>query len=128
MWIGIDPYFRPGKSSLRILQNNKGRMVRPWAELRKDQYERLKELREKRGKPVSEMIRESVSRFVKRRDHPVGMVSSYLPKVSRDNYRTVPAYLPGSDLSLLAKISKKTGRPRIHLIREAVDSYLGELT
>jgi len=41
-------------------ENDKGKMVRPWVEVEKDQYERLKELEENTGKRVSEMIREDV--------------------------------------------------------------------
>jgi len=53
------------------------------------------------------------------------MISSYLPKASRENYRRVTTYLSRSDLSLLASISDETGRSKNHLIREAVEKYLG---
>jgi len=57
----------------------------------------------------------------------VGMFSSCLPKSSRNDYRTVAGYLPGSDVSPLERISEKTGRCKTHLIRDAVDSYLGSI-
>jgi len=38
-------------------------MVRPWVELEKDRYERLKELEGNTGKPVSNIIREAVSKL-----------------------------------------------------------------
>ena len=55
-------------------------MVRPWVELEKGQYERLKELQENTGKVVSEMIREAVCRFVEKKDYHIGVMSSYLPR------------------------------------------------
>jgi len=76
----IEPFLQPTGSPPSIPQNDEKAVIRPYVRLAESQYERLNELREKRGKSVSEMIREAVSRFVKKRDHPVGMVSSYLPK------------------------------------------------
>jgi len=73
------------------------------------------------------MIREAVSRFVRNGEYPLSTSSSYLPRASRDGYRTVAAYLSRSDLSLLTSISKETGRCKTHLIREAVDEYLNGL-
>ena len=100
-------------------------MVRPWVKLEKDQYERLKELQENTGKAVSEMIRQAIASFVTRKDYSISMGPSHLPKTTREDYRGVTAYLSRSDLSLLASISKETGRCKTHLIREAVDNYLG---
>jgi len=99
-------------------------MVHPWVELEKDQYEQLKKLREKTGKPVSRMIREAVSSFVTKKDYSISIGASHLPRETRQNYRRVTTYLSRSDLSLLAYISKETGRCKTHLIREAVARYL----
>jgi len=101
-------------------------MVRPWVELANYQYEELKKLREKTGKPVSGMIREAVSGFVEKKDYPVGMISSCLPKASRDNHRTVTAYLPRFKWDLLVRISQNTRRCKTELVREAVEEYLRE--
>jgi len=105
--------------------NYSKRMVRPWVELAESQYEQLNELREKASKPVSEMIREAVSNFVRKKEYSINIGASHLPRTSRENYRRVTTYLSRSDLSLLASISKETGRCKTHLIREAVDEYLG---
>jgi len=100
-------------------------MVRPWVELEKDQYERLKKLQDNTGTAVSEMIREAVSSFVTRKDYSISIGASHLPRATRENYRRVTTYLSKSDLSLLASISEETGRCKTHLIREAVYNYLG---
>jgi len=99
-------------------------MVRPWVELEKDQYERLKELEENTGKRVSRMIREAVSSFVTKKDYSISIGASYLPRATRENCRRVTTYLSRSNLSLLVSISKEMGRCKTHLIREAVDKYL----
>jgi len=99
-------------------------MVRPWVKVSLCQYEELKGLRETRGKPLSEIIREAVCQFVKKRDFPVNAAVSYLARGTRNRYKSVSAYFPRSDWSLLASISKETGRCKTHLIREAVDEYL----
>jgi len=100
-------------------------MVRPWVDLEKDQYERLKELEENTGRPVSKMIREAVSSFVTKKGYSISIGASHLPNAPKEDYRPVTAYLPRSDLSLLVSISEKTGRCKTHLIREAVDEYRG---
>jgi len=41
----VKPCFRLRKSYLAALQNHKGKMVRPWVELGKDQYQELEKLR-----------------------------------------------------------------------------------
>ncbi|MEE9191655.1 MAG: ribbon-helix-helix domain-containing protein [Candidatus Aerophobetes bacterium] len=102
-------------------------MVRPWVELEKDQYERLKELQENTGKAVSEMIRQAIASFVTRKDYSISMGSSHLPKTTREDYRGVTAYFHRSDWNLLEKISKGTGTCKTGLIREAVDEYMTEL-
>jgi len=81
--ISIKWFSRPIKSVPNILRNDEKAAVRPHVQLTKSQYEQLKELKEKTGKPVSEMIREAVSRSVEKKGYPVSMVSSYLPRASR---------------------------------------------
>ncbi len=101
-------------------------MVRAWVELEKNQYERLKELQENTGKAVSEIIREAVGEFLKKKDFPADTTVSSLARGTRNRYKSVSAYFPRSDWSLLASISKETGRCKTHLIREAVDEHLGK--
>ncbi len=99
-------------------------MVRPWVKISLCQYEELKKLTEKKGSPLSEMIREAVSEFLKKKDFPADTTVSSLPRGTRNRYKSVSAYFPRSDWSFLSSISKETGRCKTHLIREAVDEYL----
>ena len=62
--------------------------------------------------------------FVGKKDYPVGMASSYLPKATRNNYRSVTAYLPKSDWNLVARISRNTWKHKVDFVRKAVDEYL----
>ena len=101
-------------------------MVRPWVKVSLCQYEKLKRLRENTQKPLSEIIREAVSKFVRKKDFPVSTTASYLPKRTRDKYTSVSAYFPRSDWDLLERISKNTGECKTELIRQAVDEYLGK--
>ena len=68
-------------------------MVRPWVELEKDQYERLKESQENTGKRVSEMIREAVSNFVSKKDSSTNVGASHLPRATTEKYRRVTIFL-----------------------------------
>ncbi|TEU10631.1 MAG: hypothetical protein E3J21_25765 [Anaerolineales bacterium] len=101
-------------------------MVRPWVKVSLCQYQELKRLTEKRGKPLSEIIREAVAKFTTKKDYPVSAAASHLPKGTRDKYKSVSAYFPRSDWNLLEKISKNTGKCKTELIRQAVDEYLGK--
>lgn len=96
-------------------------MVRPWVKVSLCQYQELKKLRETARKPLSKIIREAVCEFVKKRDFPISTVASYLPKGTRDKYKSVSAYFPRSDWNLLAEISKNTAKCKTELIRQAVD-------
>ena len=125
-YITIKPYFRPRRSYLRNLQNNKERMVRPWVKVSLCQYQKLNRLREETGRPLSEIIRDSVCRFVRKKDFPVSTTVSYLPKGTRDKYKAISAYFAKSDWRLLAEVSKNTRRPKTELVRQAVDEYIGE--
>jgi len=101
-------------------------MVRPWVNISLFQYEKLNKLRETAKKPLSKIIREAVCEFVKKLDFPVSTVASYLPKRTRDKYKSVSAYFPRPDWSLLEEIAKNTGRCRTELVRQAVNEYLGK--
>jgi len=101
-------------------------MVRPWVKVSLYQYKKLRKLKEETGRPLSEIIREAVSKFVRKKDFPISATASYLPKGTRDKYKSVSAYFPRSDWNLLAEVSKNTRRPKTELIRQAVDEYLGE--
>ena len=101
-------------------------MVRPWVKVSLSQYEKLERLREETGRPLSEIIRGSVGRLVRKKDFPVSTVASYLPKRTKNGYKSVSAYFSTSDWDLLAEISKNTRRSKTELVREAVDEYLAK--
>ena len=124
--ISIKPYFRVRKSYPTSSQENKEKMIRPWVKVSLCQYQELKRLTEKRGKPLSEIIREAVGEFLKKKHLPAGIAVSSLPKGTRNRYKPVSAYFPRSDWNLLEKISKNTGQCKTELIRQAVDEYLGK--
>ena len=99
-------------------------MVRPWVKVSLCQYEELKTLTERKGKPLSQIIREAVGEFLKKKGFPADTAPSSLARGTSKRYKSVSAYFPRSDWSLLAIISKETGRCKTHLIREAVNEYL----
>jgi len=99
-------------------------MVRPWVKVSLCQYEKLNRLKKETGIPLSEIIREAVCDFVKKREFPISTTVSYLPKGTRDKYKSVSAYFTRSDWNLLAEVSKNTRTPKTGLVREAVDEYL----
>ena len=99
-------------------------MVRSWVKVSLCQYEELKRLAEKKGKPLSQIIREAVCQFVKKKGFPVSTTVSYLPKGTKNGYKYVSAYFPRSDWSLLVTISHSTGRHRAALVRDDVAQYL----
>ena len=101
-------------------------MIRPWVKVSLCQYEEFKTLREAARKPLSKIIREAVSEFVRKKDFPVSTTASYLPERTRDKYKSASAYFPRSDRALLEKISKNTGECNTKLIRQAVKEYLGK--
>ena len=101
-------------------------MVRPWVKVSLCQYQKLNRLKKETDRPLSEIIRESVCEFVKKRDFPISTTALYLPKGTGDKYKSVSAYFPRSDWDLLEEISKNTGRCKSELIRQATDEYLGE--
>ncbi len=101
-------------------------MVRPWVKLSLYQYEKLKRLKEETGIALSEIIREAVCKFVKKKDFPVSIITSYLPRGTRDKYKSVSAYFPKSDWALLERISKNTVKCKTELIRQAVDEYVAK--
>ncbi len=101
-------------------------MVRPWVKVSLRQYDKLRNFREKTGKPLSKIIREAVAKFTTKKDYPVSAAASHLPKGTRDKYKSLSAYFPRSDWNFLEKISKNTGKCNTELIRQAVDEYLGK--
>jgi len=101
-------------------------LVRAWVKISLCQYNKLKKLRETARKPLSKIIREAVSKFVKKRDFPFSVAVSHLPKGTRDKYIAVSAYSPRSDWDLLERISENTEECKSELIRQAVDEYLEE--
>jgi len=101
-------------------------MVRPWVKVSLCQYQKLRKLKEETNRSLSEIIRKAVSQFVRKKGFPVSTIASYLPKGTRDKYKSVSAYLPRSDWNLLAEISKNTVRCKTELVRQTVDDYLGK--
>ncbi len=101
-------------------------MVRSWVKVSLSQYEKFKEIKKKSGRPLSGIIREAASQFVQKKKYPASTSVSYVPKETRDRCKSVSAYFPRSDWDLLREISKKTGKCKSELIREAVDEYLGK--
>ena len=99
-------------------------MVRPWVKVTLSQYQELERLTKERSKPLSGIIREAVSEFLKKKEFPADTAVSSRPRRTRTRYKCVSAYFPRSNWSLLASISKETGRCKTHLIREAVNEYL----
>ncbi len=100
-------------------------MVRPWVKISLCQYEKLRKLRVETKRPLSEIVREAVSKFVRKKYFPYGAAISYLPKGTKNGYKSVSAYFSTSDWNLLEEISKNTGKCKTELIRQAVDEYLG---
>jgi hypothetical protein len=78
------------------------------------------------NRSLSEIIREAVSGFAKKKGFPVSTTASYLPKGTKNGYKYVSAYFPRSDWNLLQRVSKNTGRSKTELVREAVDEYLAK--
>jgi len=101
-------------------------MVRPWVKVSLSQYEKLNRPKEETGRPLSEIIRGSVCRFVRKKDSPVSATVSYLPKGTKNGHKYVSAYFPRSDWDLLERISKNTGDCETELIRQALDEYIGK--
>ncbi len=101
-------------------------MVRPWVKISLCQYQELNRLRKETDRPLSEIIRKAVCEFVKKKDFPIKTAASYLPKGTRDKYKSVSAYFLRSDWNLLERISENTGECKSELIRRAVDEYLGK--
>ena len=101
-------------------------MVRAWVKVSLCQYEKLNKLKKETGRPLSEIIRGSVCRFVREKNFPVNTTVSYLPKGTKNGYKYVSAYFPRSDWDLLEGISRDTGRCKTELVRQAVNEYLGK--
>ena len=99
-------------------------MVRPWVKVSLCQYHELKRLTEKKDKPLSEIIREAVCEFLKKKDFPTGTAVSSLARGTRNGYKCVSAYFLRSDWTLLEEISRNTGKCKTELIRQALDEYL----
>ncbi|GAI58542.1 unnamed protein product [marine sediment metagenome] len=84
----------------------------------------LKKIKERTDRSLSKIIGEAVCKFVKKRDFAVSTTVSYLPKRTRDKYKSVSAYFVRSDWNFLEEISKNTRECKSELIRQAVDEYL----
>ena len=101
-------------------------MVRPWVKVSLSQYQKLNRLREETGRPLSKIIRETVSDFVKKKNFFVSGTASCLLKGTKNKYKSVSAYFPRSDWGLLEEIAKNTGKCKTELIMQAVHEHLGK--
>jgi len=101
-------------------------MVRAWVKVSLSQYEKLRKLREGTKRSLSEIIREAVSKFVRKKDFPYSVAISYLSKGTRDRYESVSAYFLRSEWAFLEEIAKNTAKCKTELIRQALDEYLGK--
>jgi len=101
-------------------------MVRPWVKVSLCQYQKLNRLKEETNRPLSEIIREAVCEFARKKDFPVSTTSSHLPKGTRGKYKSISAYFARSDWHILERISKNTGECKTELVRQAVDEFLGK--
>jgi len=81
-------------------------MVRPWVKVSLCQHEKLRRLTEKSGRSLSQIIREAVCEFLKKREFPAGTAISSLAGGTRNEYKSVSAYFPRPDWALLEEISK----------------------
>ena len=99
-------------------------MVRPWVKVSLCQLEKLRRIKENTGKSLSEIIREAVCEFLKKKDFPADTAVSSLARGTRNGYKSVSAYFPRSDWSLLEEISRNTGKCKTELVRRALDEYL----
>jgi len=99
-------------------------MIRPWVEVSLSQYQKLKKLREEKGKPLSRIIREAVGEFLKKKDFSANTAVSSLPGGTRNGYKSVSAYFRRSDWGLLEEISRNTGKCETELVRQALKEYL----
>ena len=96
--INIRPSFRARKSSPKTPQNDRKEIVRPWVKLFLHRYEQLKTLKERTGKPLSEIIQEAVSRFIRKKDYPISIAAISLSLLPGD----IP---PGPGSRLFQQIS-----------------------
>jgi len=81
-------------------------MIRPWVKASLYQYEELKRLREKKGRSLSQIIRETVSEFLKKKDFPTDIALSFLARVTRNWYQNASC----SQISALVDLG--SGRKR----------------
>jgi len=80
--ITIKPHFQVRKSYPTNSQHKKEKMIRPWVKVSLCQYMELKRLGEEKGKPLSQIIREAVGEFMKKKDFPVDPAVSSLSRGS----------------------------------------------
>jgi len=99
-------------------------MVRPFVKISLNQYKELNVLRREKKEPLSKLIREALSSFIRKKEHFVSALASFLPASTKDKYKTVTAYFPRDEWDLLEMISRSTGRCQTELLREAVEEYL----
>jgi len=109
------------------MKDKRESMVRLFVKISLNQYKELDALRREKKEPLSKLIREALSSFIKKREHPVSTLPSFLPASTKDKYKTLTAYFPQHEWNLLQRISENTGRCKTELLRKAVEEYLRKL-
>jgi len=127
LYISIRPVFVPKRCSSSLTNNQPKAMVRSFVKISLDQYTELDRLRKERKESLSKLIREALSSFIKKKEHSVSMLPSFLPASAKDQCKTVTAYFPKGEWNSLERISKNTGRGKTELITEAVEEYLNQV-
>jgi len=113
---------------LRLTGDESTTTVRCSVKISLDQHKELNRLKKKKVKPLSELIREALSYFTKKKEHSINVLPSFLPACTKDQYKTVTAYFLKHDWNLLERISKNTGRCKTELLMEAVEEYLKQVS
>jgi len=125
-WITIRPFFVPKGLPSGSADSEPKAMVCSLVKISLDQYEELDRLRKEKKESLSKLIRQALSFFTKQKEHPISALPSFLPACTEDQYKTVTAYFPQDEWSLLERISKNTGKCKTELLREAMNDYLKE--
>ena len=102
-------------------------MVRPFVKISLNQYKEVNKLRREKKEPLSKLIREALSSFIKKKEQSISTLPSFLAASTKDKYKTVTAYFPRHEWDLLQRISENTGRCKTELLRKAVEEYLRKL-
>ena len=79
------------------MKNEPKRMVRTFVKIWLDQYKELDRLRKEKKESLSNLIREALYYFTKKKEHSVSTLPSFLPASTEDKYKTVTVYFTRPD-------------------------------